>query len=173
MVASRQAPRLAIRPATAADRFRIRRWLADPAIQDWWGNVACAEAGITLAMESAAALPCIIESDRTPIGYAHAVDVGLWAEECLPELPPGTWDVDLFIGSAEHRGRGFGHAALELITAEVFATTLAAACSAKVSIRNEAAARAYERAGFRWQRIWPDRLHGPCWLLLKERPQVR
>ncbi len=164
---------LILRPATSADRFRIRRWLSDPAVRDWWGNAASAEAGITLAMESTAALPRIIESDGTPIGYAHAVDIGLWAEERPAELPPGTWDVDLFIASAEHRGQGLGHAALALITAEVFATTLAVACSAVVSIRNEAAVRAYERAGFRWQRIWPDPLHGPCWLMLKERPPAR
>ena len=30
--------------------------------------------------------------------------------------------------------------------------------------------RAYEQAGFRWQRIWSDRLLGPSWLMLKERP---
>ena len=59
---------------------------------------------------------------------------------------------------------------LALLAEEVFATTLAVACSGVVSIRNEAAARAYERAGFRWQRIWSDRLLGPSWLMLKERP---
>jgi aminoglycoside 6'-N-acetyltransferase len=161
---------ISLRPATPEDRFLIRRWLADPEVQTWWGNAASAEAGITLAMDSATALPRIILCGGTPIGYAHAVEIGVWAEERPAELPPGTWDVDLFIASAAHRGKGLGHAALGLLTEEVFATTLAVACSAVVSVRNEAAVRAYERAGFRWQRIWPDPLFGPCWLMLKERP---
>jgi aminoglycoside 6'-N-acetyltransferase len=164
---------ITLRPATPEDRFRIRRWLADPAVQEWWGNAASAEAGITLAMESATALPRIIEQGGTPIGYAHAVEIGVWAEERPEDLPAGTWDVDLFVASAEHRGKGLGHAALQLLTGEVFATTLAVACSAVVSVRNEAAARAYERAGFRWLRIWSDPLFGPCWLMLKERPPAR
>ena len=70
------------------------------------------------------------------------------------EVPTGTWDIDLFIASAEHRGRGLGAAALALLAEEVFATTLAVACCAFVSVRNEAAVRAYERTGFRWRRIW-------------------
>jgi len=164
---------ITLRPATTEDRFLIRRWLAEPAVQDWWGNAASAEAGITLAMTSTAALPRIIEHDGTPIGYAHAVEIGLWAEERPDELPAGTWDVDLFIASAEHRGKGLGRAALALLTEEVFATTLAVACSAVVSIRNEAAVRAYERAGFRWLRIWPDPLYGPSWLMLKGRSPAR
>jgi aminoglycoside 6'-N-acetyltransferase len=165
-----KAASLTLRPATPEDRFRIRRWLAEPGVQDWWGNAASAEAAITLAMGSATALPRIIECDGQPIGYAHAVEIGVWAEERPEDLPAGTWDVDLFISSAEHRGKGLGQVALELITTEVFATTLAVACSAVVPVRNEAAVRAYERAGFRWLRIWPDPLFGPSWLMLKERP---
>jgi aminoglycoside 6'-N-acetyltransferase len=169
----KRAAALTLRPAMQEDRFRIRRWLADPAVQEWWGNAASAEAGITLAMESATALPRIIERDGVPVGYAHAVEVGLWAEERPADLPPGTWDVDMFIASAEHRGQGLGTAALSMLADEVFATTLAIACSALVSIRNEAAARSYERAGFRWQRVWQDPLFGPCWVMLRERRQAR
>ena len=165
--------RLTLRPATPADRFLIRRWLADPAVRDWWGDAAGAEAAVTLAMESATALPRIIEHGGTGVGYAHAVEIGVWAEERPADLPAGTWDIDLFIASAQHRDQGLAQAALVLLTEEVFATTLAVACSAVVSIRNEAAARAYERAGFRWLRIWPDPLYGPCWLMLKERPPAR
>ena len=41
-----------------------------------------------------------------------------------------------------------------------------------LSVRQEnPAVRLYERAGFRWLRIWQDPLIGPAWLLLKERPR--
>ena len=62
-----------------------------------------------------------------------------------------------------------GSAALVLLVEEVFGTTLAVACSGFVPIRNEPLARAYEQAGFRWRRIWDDRLLGPSWLMLRER----
>src|SRR5262245_11911740 len=97
---------LMLRPATPEDRFLVRRWLADPEVQIWWGGAAGAEAGITLAMGSATALPRIIECDGRPIGYAHAVEIGVWADERPEELPAGTWDIDLLIGSAEHRSQG-------------------------------------------------------------------
>ena len=162
--------KLRLRRATPEDRFLIRRWLAEPEVQAWWGNAASAEAGITLAMDSATALPRIIDCDGRPIGYAHAVEIGLWAEAKPQELPAGAWDIDLFIASAADRGKGLAHTALALLTDEVFATTLAVACSAVVSIRNEAAVRAYERAGFRWLRVWQDSFFGPCWVMVKERP---
>jgi len=41
-----------------------------------------------------------------------------------------------------------------------------------VSVKTETTARAYERAGFRWRRIWNDRLLGPSWLMLRERPAL-
>jgi RimJ/RimL family protein N-acetyltransferase len=161
---------ITLRPATPEDRFRIRRWLAEPEIQAWWGNAASAEAEINLAMASDTALCRIVEADGAPVGYAHAVEIGVWGAPRPEEVPAGTWDIDLFIASAEHRGRGLGAAALALLAEEAFATTLAVACCGFVSVRNEAAVRAYEQAGFRWRRIWSDPLLGPCWLMLKDRP---
>ena len=60
----------------------------------------------------------------------------------------GSWALALVLTVA------YGAAALALLTAEAFATTLAVACCGFVSVRNEAAVRAYEQAGFRWRRIW-------------------
>jgi RimJ/RimL family protein N-acetyltransferase len=161
---------VSLRPALAEDRFRIRRWLTEPGIEDWWSNAASAEAEINLGMCSQAAICRIVECEGTPIGYAHALEIGLWAEERPSELTPGTWHIGYFLTSAQPRDGSLGSAVLTLLAEEVFATTLAVACSGVVSIRNEAAARAYERAGFRWRRIWSDRLLGPSWLMLKERP---
>ena len=163
-------PDLRLRPATPEDRFRVRRWLAAPEVAAWWGNAASAEAEITLAMDSEAALARIIELGNEPIGYAHAVEIGLWGQDRPEGLAPGTWDIDLFIAEEAHCGRGLEPAALTLLTEEVFTTTLAVACCAVVAVRNEAGVRACERAGFRWQRIWNDALFGPSWVMLKERP---
>jgi RimJ/RimL family protein N-acetyltransferase len=160
-----------LRPATPEDRFLIRRWLADLEVQSWWGTAARAEAEVTLALASTAALPRMIERDGIPIGYAHAVETGLWAKEPPEGVPVGAWDVDYFVAPAASDAADIGSVVLALLTEDVFATTLAVACSGLVSIRNEPAARAYERAGFRWLQVLQDPLLGPSWLMLKERPE--
>jgi RimJ/RimL family protein N-acetyltransferase len=162
-------PGVRIRPVAEEDRFLIRRWLSDPEVRRWWGGTAAAEAAITLALESLHALPRVVECDSRPIGYVHAIDVAILGEEQAGQLPPGIWQIDFFTGVAEHRGQNGEATALALLAAEVFSTTLAVACCGIVSVRNEAGVRAYEKAGFRWLRIWTDRVLGPCWLMEKAR----
>lgn len=169
-MSDKKSQQVVLRPATPEDRFRIRRWLGEPAIQAWWGNAASAEAEINLAMASETALCRVIECGGESVGYAQAVEVGLWGGSRPAELAPGTWSIGLYVVPEPQNKRDIGAIALDLLVAEVFATTLAVACSGIVAVRNEAVARAYERAGFRWLRIWRDPLLGPSWLMLRERP---
>jgi len=138
-----------LRPATRADWDLIRGWLARPDIQEWWGPVAATEAEVNMALGSQHALCRIIEAEGGPAGYAHAVDATLWGDELPQDLEPGTWDLDLFIASEAHRGKGVGQAALAMLKEEVFASTLAVAVCVFPSVKNERAVRAYEKAGFR------------------------
>ena len=170
MDTTQSQPELRLRPATPEDRFRVRRWLAAHRGEGRWSSAAGAEAEVTLAMGSEAALPRIIEWNGEPIGYAQAVEIGLWGRDRPEGLAPGTWDVDLFFAEEAHRGRGLEAAVLALLAEEVFSTTLAVACCALVPVRNEARVRSCEQAGFRWLRIWNDELLGPSWVMLKERP---
>ena len=157
-----------LRSVSRSDETLIERWIRQPEIQRWWGDAASAFAEIRLAQSSPSALCCVILVDGRPAGYAHAIDAALWGE--LPQgLPSGTWDVDLFIAEPDLRGKGAGEAALRLLVDEVFSTTLAVAVSVFVSVRNEAAVRIYEKAGFRWVRIWEDPMSGPMWLMLRQR----
>lgn len=160
-----------LRPVTTAEHGQIRQWLRDAGVQRWWGNANAAEAEIALALASESALCRLIMLSRTPIGYVHALDAAELGDGPKPTgVRPGTYDCDLFIGSDIHRGKGHGQRALELIVEEVFATTLAPACSIVVSIRNERAVRAYEAAGFSWSQVWQDPVTGPAWVMLRERP---
>jgi len=160
-----------LRPFGPADWDRLSKWLAQPEIERWWGTRSAAEAEIRSALQSASALCRIIEVDGEAAGYAQAIDVALLDGGLPPELPAGAWDADLFIASAEHRGRGVGQAALRLLAREVFATTLAIAISVFAPVRNEAAARAYEKAGFRWVGIVEDPIFGPSWIMIRDRPK--
>ena len=162
---------LTLRPATPQDRFVIRRLLASPGAHETWGNAASAEAEITLAMQSTGALARMIMRDGVAIGYAQAVDSGMLSEDLRDGVPPGSWRVAYFLGSADIPDHvAAGPAVLALLTEEVFATSLAVACTADVSIRTETAVRAYERAGFRWLSVAHDPAGGPSWVMLKERP---
>lgn len=162
-------PEVRIRPLAEEDRFLVRRWLSEPEVQRWWGGAAAAEAAITLALESSLALPRIVEWDGRPIGYVQAIEAAALGGHHAKLVSGGSWQLDFLTGVAEHRGKPEEAAALALLAGEVFATTLAVACCGIVSVRNEAGVRAYERAGFRWLRIWLDRVLGPCWLMEKPR----
>lgn len=154
---------LLVRPINEGDRFRVRRWLGEPHVIQWWGSRSAAEASVALAAESPSALVRIIEREGEAIGYAHALDL---ADK---RLPPAVWQADAFIGAALHRGQGLGAMALGLLRDEVFATTLAVGLVVRVSIRNERAVRAIERVGFKWHSVTPDAQLGPCWLLVAAR----
>lgn len=163
-------PPVTLRPATSADWSVLRTWLARPDIEAWWGPRAATEAGIRIAMQGGG-LCRMVEVSGEAVGYAQAIDATLWGD-ALPEgLPPGTWDIDVFIAAEAHRGKGAGSAALARLVDEVFSTTLAVAVSIFVSVRNERAVRAYEKAGFRWVGIARDPALGPEWIMLRERPR--
>jgi aminoglycoside 6'-N-acetyltransferase len=160
---------VSLRPATRGDWDLIRRWLARPDIEEWWGPLSATGAEVNIALASPHAICRIIEAGGKPVGYAHAIDASVWGAELPQELEPGTWDLDLFIASEEHRGKGVGQTALTLLKEEVFATTLAVAVCIFASVRNERAVRAYEKAGFRWKRVWHDPHMGPEWFMVAAR----
>lgn len=162
-----------LRPANESDWPLILSWLKMPEVQDWWGSQSAAQAEIRLVFETTSALARIIEAGGHPIGYTHAIDATFWGENLPDGLPPGAWDVEVFVAAPEHRGRGIGAAALDLLSAEVFSTTLAVALCVFVSVRNEHAIRAYERAGFEWVQVWDDPVFGASWLMLRHRPNHR
>jgi len=160
-----------LRPARRADWNLIRGWLVREDIQEWWGPASATQTEVNMALSSEHGLCRIIETGGKPVGYAHAVDATIWGDDLPQDLAPGTWDLDLFIASEEHRGKGVGQMALSLLKDEVFASTLAVAVCIFPSIRNERAVRAYEKAGFQWKRIWNDPYMGPSWFMIVERPQ--
>lgn len=161
---------VALRPVVKDDWPLIRSWIKRPDIEGWWGSATAAEAEMRLVAETDQAIARMVLVGGNPVGYTHAIDAGYWGS-ALPEgMPPGTWDADIFIADPAQRGHGVGERALDLLADEVFTTTLAVALSVFVSVANEPAIRAYERAGFQWARVWEDPIFGPSWMLLRHRP---
>lgn len=161
---------VALIPATESDWPTIQAWLHDPAIEAWWGPASRTEGAVLAALKTEHALVRIIEFEGKQVGYAHAVDATTWGEALPDDLPPGTWDIDLFIADAGARGRGIGVEALKAMKTEVFSSTLAVAVSVFPSIANERAVRAYEKAGFVWQNVWRDPSSGSTsWFMIAGR----
>lgn len=160
---------IALRPVSRSHLAQIRRWLRQPEVEAWWGPASGTVAAVQIAMESPSALCRIIEVKGVAVGYCHAIDAQIWGDRLPDDLQPGTWELDVVIASTGHRGHGVGLKALELLKSEVFSTTLAPAVCVFASIRNEAAVRAYERAGFRWQSVWTGTASGPSWFMVAQR----
>jgi len=163
---------LSLRPATDADWPSVRRWLRLPAVEKWWGPASATETEVIQALGATHAIARIVEWQGRPVGYAHAVDAMTWGESLPEDLQAGTWDMNIFIAEPSARGCGIGPAALAALRSEVFSTTLATAVSVFAAVENEMAARAYEKAGFQWHRIWHDPALGPMWLMICERPRA-
>lgn len=164
----RGEPDVLLRPAGPSDWPAIDRWLAQPEIARWWGSRAAAQATIIAALDAPMGLASILVRNGRDIGYAQALDATAVAQIVPPGFQ-GCYRIDVFIADRTERGRGFGVAALGLAVDEVFQTTLAPAVFAVVSVRNEMAVRAHEKAGFRWVCIVEDPLLGPSWLLRRDR----
>ncbi|MDX2259565.1 MAG: GNAT family N-acetyltransferase [Hyphomicrobiaceae bacterium] len=166
-LASRE--KVMLRPARPGDWSKIEGWIARPDIARWWGTASAAEAEIRMAWATDGAIARIIEVGDVAAGYCHAIDATYWGASLPDGMPAGTWDVDVVVAEPAYRSCGVGEAALDLIAEEVFGTTLALALSVIVAVTNEGAVRAYERAGFRWVKVWDDPILGPSWLMLRER----
>jgi RimJ/RimL family protein N-acetyltransferase len=128
------------------------------------------EGAVLAALRTEHAIARFIEVDGPPRRLRprrRRDDLG----EALPEdLPPGTWDIDLFIADPLARGQGIGVEALKAMKAEVFASTLAVAVCVFPSVANERAVRAYEKAGFAWQNVWRDPSSGAAsWFMIAGR----
>lgn len=165
-------PTLSLDPIGSGDHARLRAWLQLPGVQAWWGTRDRAEAEVAIAMSSPSAICRIVRVDGEAIGYAQAIDNAIVGGGGSPpgHGDSGTWDCAVVIAAEAHRGLGYGGAALRLLTAEVFATTLAMACALRIPITKEHAVRAIEAAGFRWLRIEQDASLGRVWLMQCERP---
>lgn len=160
------APTVELRPALMADFPLIEAWLRQGEVQRWWGSLAAAQAAVISALSDPMGLCSVVLVGGAPAGYVQAQDAG---QADGSSGLAGAYRLDAFIGEARFRGRGIGRQALELAADEVFKSTLTVAVIATVPLRNEAAVRLYERAGFRWVRVIEDALLGPCWLMRRER----
>lgn len=165
---------ICFQPLTEQDLPLLHRWLNTPLLIDIWND------GESISPEEVAAKylprirgeeptsPYLILCDEVPIGY---IQTYLWSS--YPDYQPylGTDEdsasLDLFIGEEAYRGRGLGPLMLrQFLTEILFTRPATASCIITPEVRNEAALRVYERAGFsRWRVVEPPFEPGPICLM--------
>jgi len=142
----------AFRPMSAADLPLVGRWLTMPHVVQWWPagikQLECIKAHLgdpTIEL-------FIVTADERPIGYLQCYDPTAEADHPFRDQPAGTRGIDQFIGEPDMIERGHGSA-----LTRAFVTNLFAAGTSRVVTdpdpANDRAIRAYEKAGFRAERL--------------------
>ena len=90
----------------------------------------------------------IAEEDGRSIGFVQLIDASEEESHYWDGATPGTWALDIWIGSSEDRGRGFGAEAMRAAIARVFEQHRANALVIDPKVDNRRAIAFYERLGF-------------------------
>ncbi len=142
----------AFRPMSTADLPLIRRWLTKPHVSEWWGEPDQQFALVSDDLDHAAMEQFIVAIGGQPFAYLQCYDPQAWPDNGLGTLPSGTRGIDQFIGEPAMVDRGHGSALIR-----GFIEGLLEAGTPRVVTdpdpANGRAVRAYEKAGFRKDRL--------------------
>ena len=138
------------RPMSAEDLPLVRNWLARPHVAEWWHDADVFDfvSGDLGHLDMA---QFIVTVDARPLGYLQCYNMSEWNSGFGPQ-PAGTRGIDQFIGEPGMVERGHGSAFIR-----AFIDGLMAAGIPRVLTdpdpANTRAIRAYEKAGFRGDRL--------------------
>ena len=90
----------------------------------------------------------IAEEDGRPIGFVQLLDAGEEESHYWGDVEPGTWALDIWIGSPDDRGRGLGAQAMQLALQRIFDQHSAEMVVIDPAVDNRRAIAFYERLGF-------------------------
>jgi aminoglycoside 6'-N-acetyltransferase len=143
----RLMPRL--RTATVADIPLLRTWDADPVVSAATGGAGSHEWDAEIARDLAWREFLIAEADGVPVGFVCLIEAleeetHYWGFD----EQPGAWAIDIWIGSAEHRGRGYGESMMRQALDRCFDLHGATTVLIDPLAVNVDAIRFYERLGF-------------------------
>ena len=152
-------------PMATADLPLLRRWLAMPHVVEWWGEVDEQYELVSEDLESPEMDQFIVTADDRPFAYLQCYEQTAWPDNGLGIHPQGTRGIDQFIGDANMIDRGHGSAFIRLFT-DGLLTAGTPRVLTDPDPANARAVRAYEKAGFRGERMvqTPD---GPSLLMVR------
>jgi len=140
------------RPMTDDDLPLVRRWLAEPHVARWWGRPDEQFDLIGADLNKPTMDQFIVGCERRPFGYLQCYDLDAWDGAGLGPHPVGTRGIDQFIGEIDMLDRGHGSAFIRS-----FIDRLLKGGTPRIVTdpdpANARAIRAYEKAGFRKDRL--------------------
>ncbi len=140
-------PRYEFRKITRADYPMLRRWLAEPHIDGWWGTSDAEIALIEQDIDTGPTDMRIVSLDGHPFAYVQDGEIRHWFAPHYADYPGTSSSVDTFIGEPDYLGRGHAGSYLRQ-RAEELLSNGAAHVLIDPSPENRRALRAYRAAGF-------------------------
>ena len=163
-----------LRDVTADDLPLIERWLHADHVRRAWGDP-----DVTLRLLRVPPPEgqgrAILEVDGAAVGlvlWQHPTRGELDAAG-LSDIPASVVDIDIMIGERDALGRGYGAAAIRLVTEAALADPAVPFVMACARLDNVASRRAFARAGFREDREFDDVPHGRYVLMVCHRQAAR
>jgi aminoglycoside 6'-N-acetyltransferase len=151
--------RVVVRPVTLDDVDLLVRWHADPEVARFWDDKTYTREQMTARLARRQVAPYVVEAEGGPIGYLQT-----WVGD-----ERGAAGIDMFLVS-EARGRGLGPEAARLVAADLVSRGYERV-TVDPYLWNEAAVRAWVRAGFRpVEARAADEEHTAPWLLMELEP---
>lgn len=152
-------------PMEAADLPLVRRWLTMPHVVEWWGDMDEQYELVSEDLEAAEIDQFIVTANDRPFAYLQCYEQTAWPDNGLGIHPRGTSGIDQFIGDPNMIDRGHGSAFIRLFT-DGLLTAGTPRVLTDPAPANARAVRAYEKAGFRGERMaeTPD---GPSLLMVR------
>jgi aminoglycoside 6'-N-acetyltransferase len=149
-----------VRPATEADADLLVAWHADPDVARFWDDETFTRDEILDRLARADVEAFVVESDGDPVGYLQA-----WHDD---EGAGG--GIDMFLVPSV-RGRGLGPDAARAVATHLIEERGWSRVTVDPYFWNEAAIRAWTRAGFVGieEREPEDEWHSARWLLMEFR----
>jgi aminoglycoside 6'-N-acetyltransferase len=141
---------LRLRDATLDDVGELTRWDRDPVVRaasgeedeeptDWAAEIADADEWTRIL---------IAEVDGRPIGTVQLIDPALEHTHYWGDVEANLRALDIWIGDAEDRGRGYGSQMMALALQRCFAEPQVVAVLIDPLVSNTDAHRFYQRLGF-------------------------
>jgi aminoglycoside 6'-N-acetyltransferase len=141
----------AFRSMSANDLPIIKRWLKMPHVSEWWHDPAEQLELVSGDLDHPDMAQFIVAADGKEFAYLQCYNFSGW-NTGFGSQPEGTRGLDQFIGEADMIGRGHGSAFVR-----VFANRMLTSGTPRVVTDpdpvNARAVRAYEKAGFRRDRL--------------------
>jgi len=147
---------ISFRRLRTSDLGLMHRWLNAPHVRRWWyaegtSHREIEEHYLPLIEGRDAAKPFVILHENRPIGYIQSYEVSHDEEYAGLVGVEDSAGVDMFIGEAKYLYRGLGQHVLRLFLLEhVFSEPGIQVCVIGPEPKNNAAIRAYEKAGFHY-----------------------